>query len=201
MSEPKMNEKKVVSRSVVIALGIICILLTVGLVLAISAYTSTVHERDDRIGTLNSLLASKDSEISGLNTDKTNLQNQIDNLSGIVHLTKSQIWDNRTIDIPASYHWSFSSGQVSYAGYVAVWVDTSATASAYVRGIYSTYATTAITDHFYNVTEVNYDNQINVGTHGTAVFPVLPTSNVEIRVGNTNLVGEATVAVTITYYY
>jgi hypothetical protein len=74
---------------------------------------------------------------------------------------------------------------------------------------------------------INYDNTIPVGTNGTAFFPVLVlpqlqpiymgpailpgsfpstfypvgTTIIEIRVGNTNTVGNAIEIVTITYYY
>jgi len=95
--------------------------------------------------------------------------------------------------------WTFSA---SYAGYVSVYVKTRnisamaftdvATpieANAYVRVIYSAYG-------------VQYDNRVNVGTEGTAVFPILPCSNIEIRVGNTNSYGlNFSATVTITYHY
>jgi hypothetical protein len=47
---------------------------------------------------------------------------------------------------------------------------------------------------------IDYSNKITIGTSGTAYFPVLP-SNVEVRVGNTNLINGATETVTVTYYY
>jgi cell division protein FtsL len=66
----RMSEKtieKVVSRNTAIALGIICLVLAVGLVGTIAVYTSTI--------------AGKDSQISSLTTDKTNLQNQVTSLT------------------------------------------------------------------------------------------------------------------------
>jgi cell division protein FtsL len=220
-----MSEKKVVGRNVAIGIGIICIILAVGLVGVIANYTSmingkdnTIASKDSQIGSLNSQITdkdntisslnsqivtkdntisslnsqitSKDSQISSLNSQGSSLQSQVDNLNGIVNLAKSTVWKNgETISQPASSytHWT-PAFSASYAGYVSVWVQTSTTTNTYVRVIYTAYG-------------VNYDQQINVGTSGTAVFPLLPCSNIDIRVGNSNLMNGATETVTITYHY
>jgi hypothetical protein len=212
----KVIEKKVIGRNVAIALGIICIVLAVGLVGAIANYTSIINGKDNTI-------ASKDSEIASLNSqivDKTNtiyslnfqiesndsqissLRSQVNNLTDTVNLAKSTIWVNdQTVSQSASSYtvwvgptlW-FSPAilvpafSTSYAGYVSVDVLSSNTTNTYVEVIWSAYG-------------VSYDNTITVGTSGTAVFPVLPCSNIEIRIGNTNLINGATETVTITYYY
>jgi hypothetical protein len=83
-------------------------------------------------------------------------------------------------------YWTFSA---SYAGYVSVYVQSSTSGATYVEVIYSAYG-------------VSYDNQIGVGSGGYSVtFPILPSSNIEIGVGNSNLINGATETVTITYYY
>lgn len=205
------QEKKVVGRTVAIALGIICLILAVCLVGTIANYTaiingkdSTIANKDSQISTLHSQIADKDntisnldsqissknSQISSLNSQVISLQNQVNDLTNIVNLAKSVMWvDDQTISQPAySYtHWT-PAFSASYAGYVSVWVQTSTTTNTYVRVIYTAYG-------------VNYDNQIGVGTGGTAVFPILPCSSIEIRVGNTNLFTGATETVTITYHY
>jgi predicted PurR-regulated permease PerM len=167
-----MSEKKMVRGSVAIALVIICISLAVVLIGAVSFYTS---------------------QISSLNS-------KVSDLTAIANLEKSTVWVNdTTVTQTASNYtsWFFSA---SYAGYVSVDVQSSTTNNTYVRVIYSSYA-------------INYDNTVTVGTSGTAAFPVsiyqflvfpLPTklsTNVEIRVGNTNTAGNATETITITYYY
>ena len=151
-----MSEKKVVSRTLAIALGIICVILAVGLVGAIAQITS--------------------------------LQNQISDLTSIVNLAKSTVWvNNQIVNQPHNSYtfWTFSA---SYAGYVSVNVQTSTTDKTYVQVIYSSHG-------------VSYNNQIGVGTGGKVVFPILPSSSIEIRVGNTNWISGATETVTITYYY
>jgi uncharacterized coiled-coil protein SlyX len=196
-----MSEKKVVGRTVAIALGIICIILAVGLVGAIANYTSIISgkdntivslnsqitTKDNTISSLNSQIASKDSQISSLNSEVTNLQYEVKDLSDIVILVKSTVLvRNQTVYVPAgSYH--IFSCSATFAGYLSVDVQTANTTNAYVRVIYYSYG-------------VNFDQQIDVGTGGTAVFPILP-SRVEIYVGNTNLINRATETVTITYHY
>jgi predicted PurR-regulated permease PerM len=162
-----MSERKVVGRNVTIALGIICIILVVGLIVAVANYTSIIKGKDDTIASL---------------------QNQVGDLNSIINLEKSTVWVNdQTVSQPASSYtyWTVSA---DYAGYISVQVQTSTTTNTYVRVIWSAYG-------------VNYDHQITVGTSGTAVFPVLPCSNIEIRVGNSNIVNGATETVTITYHY
>jgi len=66
-----MGEKKVVGRTVVIALGIICVILAVGLVGAIANYTSIISGKDNTIAT-------KDSQIQTLTSQKNQLQTWLD---------------------------------------------------------------------------------------------------------------------------
>lgn len=240
----KMSEKKVVRRSVAIALGIVCILLIAGIGGAMAYYTMVINDKNtaydnyasshshtnSEFNTLNQtyqdyfgthshtnseydLLQSTynnyvsthnhtNAEYNGLQTNftnyvgnhsytneqYTNLQNQVTDLNDTVNLAKSIVWVNdQTISQPAHSYtgWTFSA---NYAGYVSVWVQTSTTTNTYVRVIWSAYG-------------INYDQQITVGTGGTAVFPILPCSDIEIRVGNVNLLTGATETVTITYYY
>jgi predicted PurR-regulated permease PerM len=192
--EKKAVEKKVVSRNVVIALGIIVIILLVGLVGAIAYYTSIISGKD-------STIADKDNTISSLNSQISSLNSEKSNLTDIVNLANSTVWVNhQTFSQPASSysHWTFGA---TYAGYISISATDSPTGApiifihfnVYVQVIYSAYG-------------VNYNNTISVGTGGTAVFPILPCSNIEIGVGNnnTNLSGlNFTYAetVTITYYY
>jgi hypothetical protein len=92
-----------------------------------------------------------------------------------------------------------TSWSINYAGVLKVDVQSSTTNNTYVRVTYSWYNPQfSVAIYSWGI---HYDNQIDVGTIGTASFPVLPTNDIEIRVGNTNSVGNATETVTITYYY
>lgn len=114
------------------------------------------------------------------------LHSQVNDLTDTANLAKSTTF-NQTINQQAgSYNsWTFSA---KYAGYVIVWVQSSTTTNAYARVIY----------HFLGVT---FDTQKTAPVGVKDVFPVLPDSNIEVRVGNSNLVNGATMTVTITYYY
>jgi len=238
MEVRKTSEKKVVSRNVAIALGIIVIFVLAGLVGAIANYTSIINAKDKTIASKDSQIASKnsqisnlqnqvdnltsiisgkdstiaaqysqirslnltleekDSQISSLNSEITDLQNQVNDLNSIINLGKSTVWvDSQTVSQPASSYtyWMVSAG---YAGCVSVWVQSSTTSNTYVEVIWSS---SGVSES--RVWVVSYDNTITVGTSGTAFFPILPSSSIEIRVGNTNLISGATETVTITYYY
>jgi predicted PurR-regulated permease PerM len=173
------SEKKVVSRTIAIGLGIVCIILLVGLVGAILVYSSMINEKDNKISVLNQQLTNKDIDIHSLNS-------QVAYLTSIANLTKSTIWvGSKTIIIQAGSE-AVWNATANYAGYVSVQVYSSTTGNTYVRVTYSSHG-------------VNYDDQINVGIGGTAVFPVLPAS-IQISVGNPGT-AVANATVTITYYY
>jgi chaperonin cofactor prefoldin len=206
---PPTARTKVVGRKGAIALGIICVILAVSLGITAFSLNSQINSLNSQIinlrnqivaknytiSSLNSQIASLNSQINSLNSritslqdQITSLQNQVNDLKEIINLEKSKTWVVRqTVSQPArSYtHWSFST---DYAGYIVVTVHSSTTDNTYVRVTWSSYG-------------IRYDNTITVGVSGTAVFPVLPCSNVEVRVGNLNLLSGATETVTITYYY
>jgi len=127
-------------------------------------------------------------ELTAANNQTTFLKSQIDILNAIANLTASTTWiNNQTVSQPAgsSTIWSVSA---DYAGYVAIMVLSSTTSSTYANVTYSSHG-------------VNYNVQTNIGTSGTAYFPVLPSSNIKVSVGNGLSTGIATETVTITYYY
>jgi hypothetical protein len=167
-------QKKGIGKSIVIALGILVVILGV----------SNVYVYSSLQGQITNL----QNQITLLNAQTTLLNAQISNLTNIVNLAKSTVWvNNQTITQP-SYHYTSWTKSASYAGYVSVNVQSSTTSNTYVEVIWSAYSG-------------GYDNRTTVGASGTAVFPVLPSSTIEIRVGNTNLLNGATETVTVTYYY
>lgn len=87
MGEPQ--PKKVVGKSVAIALGLICAVLSTGLVGAVTYYTSIINQ--------------KDSEIAELQGQISALQSQVNELRAIVNLEKvAAIADHRIINQPPS---------------------------------------------------------------------------------------------------
>ena len=126
--------------------------------------------------------------LTAANNQITSLQNQVDMLTAIANLTASTTWVNNqtVVNQPAGSYTTWSES-ASYAGYVSITVS-STTSITFANVTYSSHG-------------VNYNVQTNVGTNGTAYFPVLPTSNVTVAVGNGLSTGTATQTVTITYYY
>ena len=117
MSETK--PKKMVSRSVAIALGIICIIL----VAALGAVANT----------LNSYVASHHYTDSAYDA----VQNQVSDLTSTLNLYKSTVWVNpQTISQPQDswYNWTF---RADYAGYVSVQVYNSTILNPLAEVVYS----------------------------------------------------------------
>jgi hypothetical protein len=146
------------------------------IILAISLVGAVVH--------YTSMMSDKDSTI-------TNLQNQVNDLTNIANLEKSANWAyNQTVSIPPNGYisWNFSA---NYAGFISVSVlpvsGWSWVTYTYVRVTYTNYHA------------INYDNQLSSLT--VAHFPILPSSNIQIRLVNTNSQNETTERATITYYY
>jgi len=181
----KASEKKVIGRNVAIALGIVCIILIVSLGGAMAYYTMTINEKNATYDSYTSTHSHTNSEYDSLFSQMIGMQVHYD---AIVTLSALTIWVyNETISQPAGSYLSFSN-MTTYAGYIDVWIQTSTTDNTYVRVIWSGHG-------------MDYDKAITVGTNGTAFFPVTADVSVEIRVGNTNLIDEATETVTITYHY
>lgn len=188
-----MSYKKMVGRNVAIALGIVCIILVAGLaVVLLLSYSPTSGSLQTTYNNYVNDHHRTDEEYNSLSSQNTNLQNQVSDLTTTLNLGKSAVWVNdQTVSQPAgglgiSYTtWSESA---SYAGYVSITVLSSTTTKTYANVVYS-------------ANGVNFDHSINVGTSGTAYFPVLSSSSITVEVGNGNLSNGATETVTITYYY
>jgi hypothetical protein len=190
MSEKKVSEKKVVRRSVAIALGGISIILVAALgVVAYMSYSSTsttsVTSLQKQINDLNATYNSYVSSHSHTNSE-------YDNLNSIIELKQSTVVaTDKTVSQANSQYYNFSLS-ANYAGYVVVTVESSTVAGTWVQVSYSS--------HGLNYNQAYTGSQaISVGN--SAIFPILP-STVTIGVGNGLIFGSgATETVTITYYY
>jgi len=127
-----MNERKVVSRRVAIALVIICIILVVCLIGVVTNYISIIKGKDDTIASLNSQIATKDSQITELQNQARSLQSQVDflnsqvtNLTKITNMEMSTVLVNNEslIYLPSSTK-TWGPFSVKYAGLVLVRVET-----------------------------------------------------------------------------
>ncbi len=103
-----------------------------------------------------------------------------------VNLKKAEYWIvSVTANKPASsfFSWNFT---VRYAGYLWVNVEFSTSTETYIHLYYAAYG-------------VTYNNIVNVGLLGSTTFPVLP-SQIQIIMGNSNLINGATETVTAKFY-
>jgi len=127
-------------------------------------------------------------ELTTANNQIASLQNQVNALNAIGNLSVSTVWvNNQTVSQHAGSYTTWSES-ASYAGYVSIQVSSSTASITYANVTYSSHG-------------VSYNTQTNVGIAGIAYFPVLPSSNIILAVGNGLSTGNATETVTITYYY
>lgn len=204
-----MAERKVVGRKIAVGLGLVCIALSVGLVVALALYLPTTAQID----TLNTQIAKNSQTIAGLNLQITTLQNQIDSLNSsrintdylqnqisnlqqqiqslnnVLNLNASTILVNNQEFSTAPYTnitiWDQPDSRLQYAGYVTVQVQSSSNLT-YVQVQYNSFG-------------VAYDNVAEV-SNGTVAFPVLP-GLIVINVGNTEFTDSVTGTVSAVYHY
>lgn len=207
-----MSEKKVVNRTVTIALGLVCIVLAAGLIVVLANGNTTASSDDQQtiadlqtqltnkintIATLNSQIASLQSQLNNINQNSTDadayeaeitqLNAQLQYYNSVLHLNESAaMLSNQPLTQNANTSTVIWQDTVNYAGYTKVVVQATSN-TTYVQAIY-TYG------------GVNYNQNITVGTSGTAYFPVLP-STLELLVGNTEPTEDNNATITATYYY
>jgi cell division protein FtsL len=206
-----MTEKKVAGRkTLTIILSIVCIVLGVGLVIAIVSYLPTsgqidalnaqITQKNQTIATLNLQISSLNDQIHSLAIENnatilnyqieiSTLQQQIQSLNNIVNLNASAFLvqtqefsqePNTNVTI-----WDEPDAPLLNAGYVTVQVESSSD-QTFVQAVYNSYG-------------VDYDNVIMFG-NGTAVFPVLPGAIV-LTLGNYETTNVVNGTVTALYYY
>ena len=209
-----MSEKKGSGRRVTVE-SIACIILITAIVTIIAFYSSVLKYKDGTIASLNSEIADKEvqisslisyndtlqSQINSLNSEKATLQNQIDgltqqiiNLTEIIKLGKSEVLiDDYFANVAAGSFISLNR-TIDYAGYIKFaqisGVKATETGEIYVQVIWS------------RSDLVFYNEKMVVGEETFFRFPVLPTSNLEVRIGYDDPSnGTANIKATIVYVY
>jgi len=163
-----------------------------------NALQTEISVKEADIKSLQSQVNQLQTNLAALTAERDALQSQVNTWNDIALLKMhATIIEKQTINQPARYYtrWSW---QAPYAGYITVQVHSSTTDTTYVQVLYSVYV------EFQGA--VHFDQTVNVGIGGKAVFPVLPSINgnpcqIEIRVGNSNLLTGATEVVSVVYHY
>src|SRR4030067_354104 len=212
MVETTSKQRKVVGRTVAIVLVIVCVVLSAGLIAAVAVYlpsASTIARLNSenaglkgnmttltqQIVSLQNILAQregsiddKDSQINALNNEVSTLNDEVNGLLNLLYLNATgTAVSNQSFSFAAGENSIVWSGDVDYAGYFTVSVQSSSN-TTFVQMVYSSF-------------EINFDDTIVVGTSGIAGFPVLPTDNINVIIGNTELADSVNGTVTATYHY
>jgi hypothetical protein len=205
----KGGQKKIFRRTMIIALGLICIILAAGLFGAIAVYMPMVSNLESQIAEKNSTILSLNSQVSSLNSQILALQadleqvnstiedyreaqaafnSQVEYLFNIIYLNTSEyLFTPRSFTIAANTSDAVYTGNILYAGYISVDV-TSSSNTTYLQVAYST---------SYGV---NYNQTVTVGTGGSAAFPVLP-GDLTVVIGNTEPVDDVSGTASAMYRY
>ncbi len=179
--------KKVIGRGVAVVLGVVCIVLAVGLVVAVFEYlplpgqvdslNAKLAERDQNITSLTAQVSSLNAQLSSLtggansSSNVIYLQNMVNDLQGEISRLQNVLYMNASATLISSQGfqldansnmtiWDEPNTPLFYAGFVTVSVSSSSN-TTFVELAYSSYG-------------LVYDSVVNVGTSGTAYFPVLP---------------------------
>ncbi len=204
-----MAERKVVGRKIAIGLAIACIVLSVGLVVALAAYlpmsaqtdslNAQLAQKEQVITALNAQISSLNSQIDSLNSSSattaslqyqiSTLNQQVQDLNNVLYLNVSDILvNNQDFSLQPDTNetiWGQSGSGLNFAGYLTVQVQSSSNLT-YVQVTYNSHG-------------VAYDNVVTVG-QGTVAFPVLP-GQVAVVLGNTELTDSVTGTVTVAYTF
>jgi len=84
-----MNERKVVSRDIAVAIGILCIVLVAALGVGFTYFSTIVRDNNNTVSNLNSEVSTQSNTISALNSQITEQNNQISALNASLTDLKS----------------------------------------------------------------------------------------------------------------
>ena len=201
------SQRKVVGRTVVIVLGLICVILAAGLVGVLAVYLtgSTSASEINRLKaentglkgnmtaltnqytTLQNSLSQANANLESLRADNADLQDYATSLLNVLNLNASAtLIRDQAVQLEAGENVTVFNNFIDYAGYITVQV-TSDSNSTFAQVIFS-------------YRNFNFDNTLVVGKSGAVAFPVLPGS-VTVNVGNTELTDAVNATVTATYIY
>ena len=196
----RMSEKKIVRRSVAIALGTLCILLIAGISGVIAYYMTTLDNNNVLHNDYVLGHSYTNYDYSILNASLNLSRSQANDLSSILKLEKSETVYPYTvgIDLPANFSTEpdineyMLDGDPQFGLYAGIaYVQVSSTSNeTYVNVTYSAQ---------YRL--FDYSSQTDIGLNGTVGFPVLPANVIDIRIAVHDTSIRATANLTITYIY
>ena len=185
-----------------------CLILGTSMVSIIAFYSSILNTKQNTINSLNSDITERDAQISSLNSEKElmqsqianltfeteTLQSQIINLTEIIELSKTESWIDEYFDNVTAGTYISWNRTIDYPGYIKFdrfgGGSTTETGEIYAQVIWST------NNRVYFDEKKIFEKDLHFR------FPVLPTSNLEIRVGYDDPQnGTANIIVAVSYVY
>jgi hypothetical protein len=190
-TETNGSRKKMVNRNIAIVVGIICVVIIASLVASLVGTLNFLNSANQQ----NTNLLNQNQQLQAwLNQNETLLnetQDNCTNLQNIVNLNESAVlWsENGIIYTPTNSETILGLGswQIPYAGYL-------------LANINSTSET--VVELTYIFRSQNFTSQVDCGTGGTAIFPVVPNpTNMTVRAPVNKPPAGWTANWTLTYYY
>ena len=162
--------------------------------LTIDSLNSDITERDAQISALNSTMDELQSQIANLSFEKETLQSQLNNLTEIIELSKTESWIDEYFDNVTAGTYISWNRTIDYPGYIKFdrfgGGSTTETGEIYAQVIWSS------NNRVYFDEKKIFEKDLHFR------FPVLPTSNLEIRVGYDDPQnGTANIIVAVSYVY
>ena len=206
--------RKVVSRTIVIALGAICIMLVASLVGVIASYTVVISDLQSQAANKDSTITSLNSTVTSLSSTVTSLSSQVSSLNSQVASLKSNLNESQSYyeEIISDYYEKLSLSQYGYlvnnmnftqdaGAATAVWTGYVEYAGYVVINVEST-SNTTLASVAYSLSSrgVNFEYNATVGTSGTTVFPVLP-GELTVGISNKETTNAINAIITAVYYY
>jgi hypothetical protein len=174
------RKKRDRGRELLVVLGVLVVALAM---LTIWSYTTLSAENADLHSQLTALNTTHQAYVDTHNHNDT----EVDELLQIINLEKSDVLQENLTFIQNPGDTITFQYAKQYAGYLEVNVN-------------STSITTFVTVQ-YDAFEFSFDETQVMGRGGLAVFPILPSDEIDVIVGNENFLQEATITIQITYHY
>jgi hypothetical protein len=167
-------------RELLIILGVLVVALAI---LTIWSYTTLSAENAELQSQFTALNATHQAYVDTHSYNDT----EVDELMQIINLEKSEVLQENLTFIQNPGDTITFQYAKPYAGYLEVFVN-------------STSITTFVTVQ-YDAFEFSFDETQVVGRGGLAVFPILPSDEIDVIVGNENFLQDATITIRTTFHY
>jgi type II secretory pathway pseudopilin PulG len=167
-------------RELLVVLSVLVVALAI---LTIWSYSTLSTENANLQSQLTALNTTHQAYVDTHSYDNT----EVDEFMQIINLEKSDVLQENLTFIQNPGDTITFQYAKQYAGYLEVLVN-------------STSINTFVTVQ-YDAFDFNFDETQVVGRSGLAVFPLLPSDEIDVIIGNQNFLQDATITIQITYHY